>query len=182
MDSIPFGGTEIPHAARHGQKQTKNPTNSPHQRARGWVVGAHAPPLEASPGPEVAPGLVRDSWVIFSRIPCHYLLSSCVPGSFLVVTENGPARENCSSSCRLGYFLWTRAQSWDCWVTGRDRGSAFLWVFLDCLADKLFTPSFRWLNKSSVSASCCTQVNLVLLWGGYRLSLRGTLKTRLGAN
>lgn len=161
--------------------ETNNPTNSPHQRARGWGVGAHPPLLEASPGLEVAPDLVRDSWVIFSRIPCHCLLSSCVPGSFLVVTENGPARENCSSSCRLGYFLWTRARAG---IVGSQSGTevpAFLCVFLDRSADKLFPPSFRWLNKSSMSASC-TQVNLVLLWGGYTLSLRGTLKTRLGAN
>lgn len=127
--SMPFGGTVVPHAAWHGQKQAKRPTNNPHQRARGQVVRPPPPPppapLAASPGREVAPGLVRDSWVIFSRIPCHCLLRSCVPGSFLVVTENGPACENCSFSCRLGYFLWTHAHSWDCWVTGRDRGSGF---------------------------------------------------------
>lgn len=69
-------------------------------------------------------------------------------------------------------------------IVGSQAGTevpAFLCVFLDRLAEKLFTPSFRWLNKSSVSASS-TQVNLVLLWGGYRLSLRETLKTLLGVN
>ena len=130
---------------------------------------------------EAAPGLVRDSWVIFSRIPCHCLLSSCVPGSFLIVTENGPARENCSSSCRLGYFLWTRAQSWDCWVTGRDRGSGFSLCVSGSLGREVIHPLLS-LVEQVLNERLLYTGEFGASVGGYRLSLRGTLKTRLGAN
>lgn len=39
-----------------------------------------------------------DIWFVFSRIPCHCLLSSCMPGSFPVFTVKGTV-------CRLLLFL-----------------------------------------------------------------------------
>ena len=121
-----------------------------------WVASACLSPWAASPHPEMSPGFGLGQLGHFQQEPLPLCaLRPCVPGSFLVVTLNCPARENCSFSCCLSYFLWTSAHN-DCRVTGGDR----VWLsfsrfwFLGCSSAWFLHPSFHLLNKLLKSASC----------------------------